>query len=162
MLSASFHKPIRDAPWSLAKVWDLLKHLWLPALIASVTGTAGIIRIMRGNLLETLGQPYIEAARARGLKERTVSLETCCTHCHQSADCYFRFRSTARNYYRQRAGSHCAKFAHARSALCQRTAKTGYVYGWHGAGLLYGIGADGQPPCRILALGVVDPRIRYD
>ncbi len=67
-----FSQEFRDAPWSLAKVWDLLKHLWVPAFIGAVTGTAGTIRIMRGNLLDTLGQAFIEAARARGLKNRTV------------------------------------------------------------------------------------------
>lgn len=67
-----FSREFVDAPWSLAKVWDLLKHLWVPALIGAVTGTAGDLRIMRGNLLDTLGQPFIEAARARGLKNRTV------------------------------------------------------------------------------------------
>ncbi len=67
-----FSQEYRDAPWSLAKVWDLLKHLWVPALIGAVTGTAGTIRIMRGNLLDTFGQAFIEAARARGLKQRTV------------------------------------------------------------------------------------------
>jgi peptide/nickel transport system permease protein len=54
-------------------VIDLLKHLWVPALIGAITGTAGLIRIMRGNLLDTLGQPFVEAARARGLKSRTVT-----------------------------------------------------------------------------------------
>jgi peptide/nickel transport system permease protein len=67
-----FSRGFQDAPWSLAKVWDLLKHLWVPALIGAVTGTAGTIRIMRGNLLDTFGQAFIEAARARGLKHRTV------------------------------------------------------------------------------------------
>ncbi|MCP4283084.1 MAG: ABC transporter permease [Gammaproteobacteria bacterium] len=67
-----FSQEYRDAPWSLAKFWDLLKHLWVPALIGAVTGTAGTIRIMRGNLLDTFGQAFIEAARARGLKQRTV------------------------------------------------------------------------------------------
>ncbi len=67
-----FSREFVDASWSLAKVWDLLKHLWVPALIGAITGTAGTIRIMRGNLLDTLGQPFIEAARARGLKNRTV------------------------------------------------------------------------------------------
>jgi peptide/nickel transport system permease protein len=67
-----FSQEYRDAPWSLAKVWDLMKHLWVPALIGAVTGTAGTIRIMRGNLLDTFGQAFIEAARARGLKHRTV------------------------------------------------------------------------------------------
>jgi len=71
-ISGLFSREYREAAWSLAKVWDLLKHLWIPALIASVTGSAGLIRIMRANLLDTLGQPFVEAARARGLKNRTV------------------------------------------------------------------------------------------
>lgn len=67
-----FSRDFQDAPWSLLKVWDLLKHLWVPALIGAVTGSAGLMRIMRGNLLDTLGQPFVEAARARGLQKRTV------------------------------------------------------------------------------------------
>ena len=67
-----FSREYQDAPWSLGKVIDLLKHLWIPAVIGSVTGAAGLIRIMRGNLLDTLGQPFVEAARARGLPNRTV------------------------------------------------------------------------------------------
>jgi peptide/nickel transport system permease protein len=67
-----FSREYQDAPWSLAKVWDLLKHLWVPALIGAVTGAAGLMRIMRGNLLDILGQPFVEAARARGLKNQTV------------------------------------------------------------------------------------------
>ncbi|MBN2002194.1 MAG: ABC transporter permease [Anaerolineae bacterium] len=68
-----FSSKFVDAPWSLGKIIDLLKHLWVPALISSVTGTAGLVRIMRGNLLETLGQPFVEAARARGLKQGDVN-----------------------------------------------------------------------------------------
>jgi peptide/nickel transport system permease protein len=68
-----FSREFQDAPWSMARAVDLLKHLWVPALIGAVTGTAGLIRIMRGNLLDTLGQPFVEAARARGLKNRTVT-----------------------------------------------------------------------------------------
>ena len=71
-ISGLFSREFYDAPWSFARVIDLLKHLWVPALIASVTGSAGLIRIMRANLLDTLGQPFVEAARARGLKNRTV------------------------------------------------------------------------------------------
>ena len=67
-----FSREFREAPWSVARVVDLLKHLWVPAIISAVTGTGGLIRIMRGNLLDTMGQPFVEAARARGLKNRTV------------------------------------------------------------------------------------------
>jgi peptide/nickel transport system permease protein len=70
-----FSPGFEDAPWSLAKFIDLLKHLWVPALITSVSGTAGLIRIMRANLLDTLGQPFVLAARAKGLKERVVILK---------------------------------------------------------------------------------------
>ncbi len=68
-----YSKEFVDAPWSFAKFVDLLGHLWIPALISAVTGTGGLIRIMRGNLLETLGQPFVEAARARGLTSSTVT-----------------------------------------------------------------------------------------
>ncbi|MBE3144765.1 MAG: ABC transporter permease, partial [Planctomycetes bacterium] len=67
-----FSREFQQAPWSFAKLADLLKHLWLPALISAVTDTGALIRIMRGNLLDTLGQPFVEAARARGLDNRTV------------------------------------------------------------------------------------------
>jgi peptide/nickel transport system permease protein len=62
-----------NAPWSLGRAVNLMEHLWIPALIAAVTGMGGLIRIMRGNLLDTMGQPFVESARARGLKSRTVT-----------------------------------------------------------------------------------------
>ncbi|MCA9912783.1 MAG: ABC transporter permease [Anaerolineae bacterium] len=68
-----FSREFRDAPWSIARIIDLLSHLWIPALIGSVTGSAALIRIMRANLLDTLGQPFVEAARARGLRNMTVT-----------------------------------------------------------------------------------------
>jgi peptide/nickel transport system permease protein len=64
-----------EAPWSLAKMWDLLKHLPLPALILGLAGTAQLIRIMRANLLDELGKPYVMTARARGLSEWRVILK---------------------------------------------------------------------------------------
>jgi peptide/nickel transport system permease protein len=64
-----------EAPWSLAKVWDLLQHLPLPAVILGLAGTAQLIRIMRANLLDELGKPYVMTARARGLTERRVILK---------------------------------------------------------------------------------------
>jgi peptide/nickel transport system permease protein len=72
-LGGLFSREFRDAPWSFARVLDLLSHLWIPVLIGSITGVAALIRIMRANLLDTLGQPFIEAARARGLHNRTVT-----------------------------------------------------------------------------------------
>src|SRR6266849_5320176 len=65
----------QDAPWSLARVWDLLKHLPIPALILGLAGTAQLIRIMRANLLDELRKPYVVTARARGLSEWRVILK---------------------------------------------------------------------------------------
>jgi peptide/nickel transport system permease protein len=61
-----------DAPWSLGRVIDLLKHLWIPVVVVGMSGTAGLMRIMRGNLLDVLKMAYITSARAKGLKERRV------------------------------------------------------------------------------------------
>lgn len=58
-----------DAPWSWARFVDLLKHLWLPAVILALDGTARLARIMRANLLDELKKPYIEMARAKGMSE---------------------------------------------------------------------------------------------
>ena len=63
---------LESAPWSFAKFLDLLKHLWAPVLILGMVGTAELIRIMRGNMLDILGQQYITTARAKGLHERIV------------------------------------------------------------------------------------------
>ena len=63
---------MQNAPWSLAKILDLLNHLWAPVIILGMVGTAELIRIMRGNMLDVLGQQYITTARAKGLKERVV------------------------------------------------------------------------------------------
>jgi peptide/nickel transport system permease protein len=60
------------APWSLAKVGNLLRHLWIPAAIVAISSTAGLMRVMRGNLLDTLRMSYVQVARAKGLTERTV------------------------------------------------------------------------------------------
>jgi len=55
------------APWSLGKVVDLLQHAWVPVIIIGMAGTAGMIRIMRANLLDELEKPYVRTARAKGV-----------------------------------------------------------------------------------------------
>lgn len=64
-----FSSEFVDAPWSMARVADLLKHLWLPVLILTLGGTARLARIMRANLLDELNKPYVEMARAKGMAE---------------------------------------------------------------------------------------------
>jgi peptide/nickel transport system permease protein len=61
-----------NAPMSAAKLLDYFNHLWPPALILALAGTAQLVRIMRSNMLEVLSQQYITTARAKGLPERTV------------------------------------------------------------------------------------------
>jgi len=56
-----------DEPWSLAKFVDLLKHLWVPVFILGVAGTAGMIRILRANVIDELRKQYVLCARARGV-----------------------------------------------------------------------------------------------
>lgn len=64
-----FSEQYMNAPWSLAKFVDMLQHMWLPVVILGTSGTAGLIRIMRANLLDELNKPYVEAARSRGVSE---------------------------------------------------------------------------------------------
>ena len=62
----------QGAPMSLGKLIDLMKHLMVPLVVVAINGTAGLMRVMRGNLLDTLGEPFIRTARAKGLKESVV------------------------------------------------------------------------------------------
>jgi peptide/nickel transport system permease protein len=64
-----FSQQYMNAPWSLDKVVDMLKHLWIPVVILAIEGTAGSIRTTRANLLDELNKPYVELARAKGLNE---------------------------------------------------------------------------------------------
>jgi len=67
-----FSHEVLMAPWSLAKFFDLLKHLWLPVIIIGTAGTCGTIRVVRNNLLDELSKPYVVTARAKGLPERRL------------------------------------------------------------------------------------------
>jgi len=58
----------RIVPRLMRKVGDLLKHIWVPVVVMGVTGTAGMIRVMRGNLLDELRKPYVTTARAKGVR----------------------------------------------------------------------------------------------
>ncbi len=57
------------AEWSMGKFLDLLSNLWIPIIVVGTAGTAGLIRVMRGMMLDELSQPYVETARAKGLPE---------------------------------------------------------------------------------------------
>ncbi len=64
-----------DAPWNWDKVVDMLRHLIIPMIIIGMASTAGLIRTMRANLLDELRKPYVETARAKGLKNYKVILK---------------------------------------------------------------------------------------
>jgi peptide/nickel transport system permease protein len=64
-----------DAPWTWAKVQDMLAHLPIPAVVLGVAATAQQMRIMRANLLDEKRKPYVVAARARGVPETRVILK---------------------------------------------------------------------------------------
>jgi peptide/nickel transport system permease protein len=65
----------QDEPWNLGKLIDLLSHLWVPVVVLGMAGTAGLIRVLRANLLDELHKPYVIAARARGMPERRLTVK---------------------------------------------------------------------------------------
>jgi peptide/nickel transport system permease protein len=64
-----------SAPWSTARVWDMFKHLPLPAIILGMAGIGELVRIMRANLLDELRKPYVVTARAKGLSQTRVIMK---------------------------------------------------------------------------------------
>lgn len=74
-LSGLFSPDYESASWSFDRVVDLLKHLWIPMVIVGAAGAAGLIRIMRANLLDELNKPYVETARAKGMPEWRLLLK---------------------------------------------------------------------------------------
>jgi peptide/nickel transport system permease protein len=62
-----FSPEYASAEWNLAKFVDMLSHLWIPAVVIGTAGMAGLMRIMRANLLDELGKPYVTTALAKGL-----------------------------------------------------------------------------------------------
>ncbi len=70
-----FSEQYLTAPWSFAKMLDLMEHLWIPVVILAVSGTASLIRVMRANMLDELHKPYVTTARAKGLSEFTLLMK---------------------------------------------------------------------------------------
>ena len=67
-----FSKEFEDAAWSIPKVVNMMKNLAIPVIVIGTASTAGLIRILRANLLDELKRPYVELARAKGLTERRL------------------------------------------------------------------------------------------
>ena len=56
-----------DQPWSIGKILSVLEHLWVPVVVIGTSGTAGMIRRLRANMLDELQKQYVVTARAKGL-----------------------------------------------------------------------------------------------
>ena len=76
LVGGLFSSNFLQAPWfgseytfgiHWAKMWDFIKHLWIPGVVLGTAGTAGLIRIMRNNLLDELTRPYVLTAVAKGM-----------------------------------------------------------------------------------------------
>ncbi len=61
-----------DKPWSWGRALSVLEHLWAPVFVIGITGTAGMVRRLRANLLDELQKQYVTTARAKGLPERRL------------------------------------------------------------------------------------------
>jgi peptide/nickel transport system permease protein len=68
-----FSEQFINAPWSLAKFQNMMGRIWAPVLILALENTAAIVRTVRANLLDELNKPYVETARAKGLRERALT-----------------------------------------------------------------------------------------
>lgn len=64
-----------DAPWSLAKFWDLVKHLWLPAFVLAWSAVAYQIQTVRATMSDELNKLSVTAARARGVPETRLLIK---------------------------------------------------------------------------------------
>ena len=64
-----------DQPWSLAKLGSVLEHLWIPVIVIGASGTAGMIRRLRANLLDELQKQYVVTGRAKGLPARRLLMK---------------------------------------------------------------------------------------
>ncbi|HEX9904549.1 MAG TPA: ABC transporter permease [Propylenella sp.] len=63
-----------DQPWSVGKALSVLEHLWVPVAVIGTSGTAGMIRRLRANLLDELQKQYVTTARAKGVSEGRLLL----------------------------------------------------------------------------------------
>lgn len=69
LITGMFSPEYRGAPWSVAKVGDMLKNLWMPLVVLALTNAAGVIRVLRSSLLDELNKQYVTTARSKGLPE---------------------------------------------------------------------------------------------
>ncbi len=74
-ITGLFSQEYVDAAWSWAKFGNLMERVWVPVLIIGLSGTASIIRVMRGGMLDEIKKQYVITARAKGVKELKLLLK---------------------------------------------------------------------------------------
>ena len=74
-LGSFYSSKYGGAPWSWDKFVNLVQHVWPVIAVATIGGLAYNMRVMRGNLLDTLNAQYVETARAKGLSETAVIMK---------------------------------------------------------------------------------------
>ncbi len=67
-----FSVEFQNQPWSLSKLVDFLKHMWMPVVVLGTSGAASTIRTMRATMLDEKNQLYVTVARAKGVPERKL------------------------------------------------------------------------------------------
>jgi peptide/nickel transport system permease protein len=70
-----FSPEYAEAPWSAARFWDLVKHMWLPAAVLAWSAMAYQIQTVRATMSDELGKLSVMAARARGVPEARLLLK---------------------------------------------------------------------------------------
>ncbi len=72
-----FSPGMQNAPWSWAKVLDLLKHCIIPVIVIGMNGTCGLIRTMRSQMLDELSKNYVMTGKAKGMKAKAIRYKYC-------------------------------------------------------------------------------------
>ena len=116
------------APWSLAKVWDLFTHLWVPIIVIGTAGTAGIIRVMRGTLLDELRQTVCHHRPRQGCCRREAAVQVPGAHGDQSDRQYGRLAAAAHRFRRDDR-RHRSESADYGSSSFQGADQPGHVFG---------------------------------
>ena len=123
-----FSPGMQNAPFSIAKVLDLLGHIWVPALIVGTAGTAGLIRTMRANLLDELPKPYVITARAPRRRPHQAAVQVPAAHSVQPRHQH-RWLDSAGARGGRGAGIAGARSPHHRAGATEVAADAGHVSG---------------------------------
>ena len=114
------------APWSLAKFGDLLNHLPVPVVVIGTAGTAGLIRILRAQLLDEFQKQYVITARSKGLRERFLIIKYPLRMAFNPIVSNIGSLSAA-NRFRLSHRVYCSRPAHDRSLAIARSDRPGYL-----------------------------------